>query len=491
MSAHTYPLYIDGAWQDSDGSEDLKVVNPATEEVIGTVPQATRTDVVRAVEAARRAFDQGPWPTMSVKERSAVLLRMAEVMERRRDEIIELNMREAGSVRWLAESLQAGIPITHFRDMAERAMLGFEWERAIRPTITPGAGIGQGVIRREPFGVAALISAYNFPFFLNAMKLAPALAAGCTVVLKPAPTTPLEAFLFAEFADEAGLPPGVLNVVTGGVEAGQELTTHPMVDLISFTGSDAVGRQVYAQAAPSLKKVVLELGGKSANIICADADLQRAVTDAIMGITMHAGQGCALLTRTLVHESRQDELVEMVTAALGEIQVGDPFDPKTGMGPLISSAQREKVESLIRTGADEGARIAYGGRRPAGLDKGFFVEPTLFVDVDNSMTIAQKEFFGPVGVVIPFHDDDEAVRIANDSEFGLNGGVWTKDPAHGYEIAKRIRTGTVGINGGGGAVSPHAAFGGYKQSGLGREWGEAGLDEYLQTKSITWGAAQG
>ncbi|UIX29307.1 aldehyde dehydrogenase family protein [Streptomyces sp. GQFP] len=491
MSMPTYRLYIDGAWQDSDGSEELKVLNPATEEVIGLVPQATRTDVVRAVEAARRAFDRGPWPTMSVKERSRVLLRMAEVMDRRRNEIIELNMREAGSVRWLAESIQAGIPIDHFRDMAERAMLGFAWERPMMPTIVPGAGIGQGVIRREPFGVAALISAYNFPFFLNTMKLAPALAAGCTVVLKPAPTTPLEAFLFAEIAEEAGLPPGVLNVVTGDVEAGRELTTHPMVDLISFTGSDVVGRHVYTQAAPSLKKVVLELGGKSANIICADADLRRAVVDVIMGITMHAGQGCALLTRTLVHESRKDELIQMVTAALDGIRVGDPFDPKTGMGPLISAAQREKVESLIRTGAEEGARLAYGGGRPVGLDKGFFVEPTLFVDVDNSMTIARKEFFGPVGVVIPFQDDDEAVRIANDSDFGLSGGVWAKDPVHAYEIAKRIRTGTVAVNGGGGAVTPHAAFGGYKQSGLGREWGEAGLDEYLQTKTITWSAMQG
>jgi acyl-CoA reductase-like NAD-dependent aldehyde dehydrogenase len=491
MFVRSYQLYIDGAWQDSDGREDIKVVNPATEEVIGRVPQATRTDAVRAVEAARRAFDQGPWPTMSVKERSAVLLRMAEVMESRRSEIIELNMREAGSVRWLAESIQTGFPLANFRDMAERAMLGFEWERPMRPTIAPGAGIGQGVIRREPFGVAALISAYNFPFFLNAMKLAPALAAGCTVVLKPAPATPLEAFLFAEFAEEAGLPPGVLNVVTGDVEAGRELTTHPMVDMVSFTGSDTVGRQVYAQAAPSMKKVVLELGGKSANIICADGDLSRAVADVIMGITVHAGQGCSLLTRTLVHESRKDELIEMVTAQLDGIRVGDPFDPKTGMGPLISAAQREKVEALIRTGTEEGARIAFGGGRPADQEKGFFVEPTLFVDVDNSMTIARKEFFGPVGAIIPFRDDDEAVRIANDSDFGLSGGVWTKDPARGYEIAKRIRTGTVAVNGGGGAVTPHAAFGGYKQSGLGREWGEAGLDEYLQTKSITWSAAQG
>jgi acyl-CoA reductase-like NAD-dependent aldehyde dehydrogenase len=485
----SHRLYIGGSWVDSDGDEVVDVINPATESVIGQVPQATPSDVARAVQAARTAFDDGPWATMPIRERSAILVRMAEVMERRMPELVDLNIAEAGSVRALAESIQVGIPIAHFRDMAERVLPTFEWEKAMLPYI--GAGIGQGVLRREPYGVAAIISAYNFPFFLNVMKIGPALASGCTVVLKPAPTTPLEAFVLGEIADEAGLPPGVLNIVTGGIEAGRTLTTDPRVDLVSFTGSDTVGRLVYEQAAPTMKKVVLELGGKSAVIITEDADLTKAVADTLMGITVHSGQGCALLTRTLVHESRHEELVGMVKYALDQIKVGDPADPATMMGPLISAAQRAKVEALIDAGRNEGAQIAYGGGRPVGLDKGFFVEPTLFTGVDNSMTIAQTEFFGPVGVVIPFKDDAEAVRIANDTPYGLGGGVWAKDPVRAYEIAKRLRTGTVVVNGGGGGLSPYAAFGGYKQSGLGREWGAAGLDEYLQTKSISWGVSEG
>ena len=489
MSDLTYRLYIDGEWVDSDGSDVIEVINPATEEIIGRVPQATRTDVARAIAAAREAFDSGPWPRMTPRERSEVMLRMADVMDARLQDLIELNMREAGSTRPLAESIQVGIPVAHFRAMAEDTMLTFDYERPVRPFI--GDGIGQGVIVREAWGVAALISAYNFPFFLNVMKLAPALASGCTLVLKPAPTTPLEAFILAEIAEEAGLPKGVLNVVTGDIEAGQELTTNPSVDLISFTGSDTVGRLVYQQAAPTLKKVVLELGGKSANIITEDADLTKVLPSILMGITLHAGQGCSLLTRTLVHESRHDELVAMVKAALDYIKVGDPSDADTVMGPLISEAQRAKVEALIKVGQDEGANIAYGGGRPAGLGKGFYVEPTLFVNVDNSMQIAQKEFFGPVGVIIPFKDDADAVRIANESEFGLGGGVWAKDPARAYAIAKQVRAGHITVNGGGGGLSWFHAFGGYKQSGLGREWGSAGLDEFLQTKTIGWGVASG
>ncbi|HVW42418.1 MAG TPA: aldehyde dehydrogenase family protein [Amycolatopsis sp.] len=488
----TSRLYIDGVWTEGAATSVIDVRNPATEAVIGHVPQGSAADVRRAIEAARRAFDEGPWPRMPVRERAAIMLRMAEVMERRMPELIDLNIAEAGSIRALAESIQVGIPIAHFRDMAERIMPSFAWETPMSPTVLgPGFGIGQGVLRREPFGVAALISAYNFPFFLSMMKLGPALAAGCTVVLKPAPTTPLEALVIGEFAEEAGLPPGVVNIVTGDIEAGRELTTNPMVDIVSFTGSDAVGRMVYGQAADSLKKVVLELGGKSASIICADADVDKALRDSLMGMTVHAGQGCSLMTRTVVHRSRHDEVVERLAAALGQVKVGDPAKPDTAMGPLISEAQRDKVEKLIRTGEEEGGRVVAGGGRPAGLDKGYFVEPTLFTGVDNSMTIAQTEFFGPVGVVIPFDTDEEAVRIANDSAYGLAGGVWAKDPVHAYELAKQIRAGSVSVNGGGGGVTPHAAFGGYKQSGLGREWGAFGLDEFLQTKSITWSAAEG
>ncbi|MFC1437270.1 aldehyde dehydrogenase family protein [Streptacidiphilus sp. N1-10] len=479
-------LYIDGQWQDSAADGVLTVLNPATEETIATVPDATAGDVDRAVAAARRAFDEGPWPTMSVRERSGLMLRMADALERRSDELKELAVREAGSTRALADTLQVTVPLQHFRDMAERVLGQFPFEQPMHPTLGPT--LAQGVVRREPYGVAALVSAYNFPLYLNILKLAPALAAGCTTVLKPAPTTPLAALVLGEAADEAGLPPGVLNIVTGDIAAGQALTTHPGVDIVSFTGSDAVGRLIYAQAAPTLKKVVLELGGKSANIICPDADLDRVVPNVVNGMTAHAGQGCSLLTRTLVHESRLDELVERVTKALGQVRVGDPADPATTMGPLISAAQRGKVEALIGVGEQEGARIVHGGGRPAGLDRGFFVEPTLFVDVDNSMTIAQKEFFGPVGVVIGYKDEDHAVQLANESEFGLGGGVWAADPVHAYRIATRIRAGMVYINGGGAGSSPHTAFGGYKQSGLGLERGEYGLEEFLHSKSVIWSA---
>jgi aldehyde dehydrogenase (NAD+) len=481
-------LYIDG--RHTDGTSDARIVvrNPATEETVAEVPDSSLGDVRRAVEAARRAFDEGPWPRMRPAERGAVLLRMAEELERRLPELVAVNMAEAGSVRGLAETLQTRVPVAHLRDMAERVIPAFAWERPMDPTIAPGIGISQGVLRREAFGVCALISAYNFPFFLSMMKVIPALAAGCTVVLKPAPQTPLDSLLLGDFADAAGLPPGVLNIVTGDVEAGRELTTHPMVDLVSFTGSDTVGRMVYAQAAASMKKVVLELGGKSAGIVRADGDLDGAVRSALAGITTHAGQGCSLLTRTLVHESVHDEFVARLSAALAGVRVGDPADAATTMGPLISATQRDKVEKLIRVGEEEGARIECGGKRPAGLDRGYFMEPTLFVAVDNAMTVARTEFFGPVGVVIPFRTDEEAVHIANDSPYGLGGAVWSADTVAAYDLATRLRTGGVAINGGSAGVNPRAAFGGYKQSGLGREWGEFGLDEYLQTKTVSWAA---
>lgn len=486
MTNLTYKLYIDGQWQDSDDDSVLTVINPATEEVIGAVPEGTVGDINRAVAAARRAFDDGPWPVMSVRERSAAMLRMADALERRIADLKELTVREAGSTRALADTLQVVVPLEHFRDMAERAMVRYDFESPMPPTL--GANLGQGVIRREPYGVAALISAYNFPLLLNILKLAPALAAGCTVILKPAPTTPLEAFVLGEIAEETDLPPGVLNIVTGDVQASQALTSHRDVDIVSFTGSDTVGRLVYAQAAPTLKKVVLELGGKAANIICADADVALAVPTVISGMTTHAGQGCSLLTRTLVHETRLDEVIGLVKEGLDHIKVGDPADPTVTMGPLISAAQRDKVESMILAGQHEGAQIAHGGGRPMHLDQGFFVEPTLFVDVENSMSIAQKELFGPVGVIISFKDDAEAIRLANDTEFGLGGGVWANDPVRAYRMATRLRTGMVYINGGGSGLSPHTAFGGYKQSGLGLERGEHGLAEFLQSKSIIWSA---
>jgi len=477
-------LFIDGRWADGLGAEQITVVNPATEESIGTVPQATPADVERAVGAARLAFDSGPWPRMSPAERAAILSAMADELRCRHDELIDLTIAEAGSTRMLAEIFQVGIPIDHLADLAQRVVPRFDFTTAMLPIF--GRGIGQGVVSREPYGVAALITAFNFPLFLNLFKVGPALAAGCTAVLKCSPYTPFEALVLGEVAQAVGLPPGVLNIITGDADAGETLTCHPDVDIVSFTGSDTVGRKVYQQGADTFKKVVLELGGKSANILLDDADLDRVIESVLSGFVTHAGQGCALMTRILVHRSLHDELVGRVKAALDYIQVGDPADPAVTMGPLIREVQRERVEALIRTGIEEGAQLAHGGGRPAGPGRGYFVEPTLFVGVDNSMTIARSEFFGPVAVVIPFDDDAEAIALANDSAYGLSGGVWSADPIRAYAVAERLRTGMVVINGGGGGLSPHGPFGGYKHSGLGREFGAHGLSEFLQHKTIQW-----
>jgi aldehyde dehydrogenase (NAD+) len=482
---HRADLYIDGGWRPASAGDVVEAINPASEAVIGTVAQAGPADVDAAIGAARRAFDTGPWPHTSPRERAAALLRMAEIMRRRREELVDLDVAEVGRPRFISEAVFVDLPIDHIADMAERVLATFPFTEPMPPAVGP-MGIGQGVIHREPYGVAALITPYNAPFFLACMKLGPALAAGCTTVLKPSPYTPLSAFVVAEIAEEAGLPPGVVNVVTGPPEVGERLTTDPRIDLVSFTGSDVVGRRIAAQAAGTLKKVVLELGGKSANIVCDDADLAKVVPDVLMNFTINSGQGCSMLTRTLVHRSRHDELVAGLKVALEFVTVGDPVDPAVTMGPLISAAQRAKVEGLIQSAVDEGAELVHGGGRPPHLEKGFFVEPTVFVGVDNRMTIAQREVFGPVTVIIPFDDDDDAVRIANESDYGLAGGAWSGNPGRAYGIARRVRAGTIMVNGGTPAFTAHSPFGGYKQSGLGREWGRWGLEEFLQTKSILW-----
>jgi aldehyde dehydrogenase (NAD+) len=482
----TTQLYIDGKWTDGASTEEVEVLNPASEEIIATVPQGTPSDVKAAVDAARRAFDSGPWSEMGHSRRAQVMLRMAEEFDRRREELIDLNIAEAGSTRALAEFLQIAAPIEHFADLAGRVVSGFDFERPLRPVF--GRGIGQGMVVREPYGVAALVTAFNFPFYLNLFKIGPALAAGCTVVLKPSPYTPLEALVIGEVAEAAGLPAGVLNIVTGDVDSGQTLTTHPDVDVVSFTGSDVVGRSVLKQSADTLKKVLLELGGKSANIILEDADLDKVLQSVLGGFITHAGQGCALMTRVLVHQSLFDDLVTRVKATLGFLKIGDPSDPTVMMGPLIRESQRKKVEQMIHSALDEGAQIEYGGGRPSHLEKGFFVEPTLLSNVDNSMQIARKEVFGPVAVVIPFSDEREAVRLANDNEYGLAGGVWSADPLRALQIARQLRVGTVIVNGAGGGLNPDGPFGGYKQSGVGRENGQYGLSEFLQHKAIHWPA---
>jgi aldehyde dehydrogenase (NAD+) len=484
----SYRLYIGGAWVDGSGDDEVAVVNPATEEVIGRVPQAAVADVDRAVGAARRAFDEGPWPRMSPRQRSDALLRFTQIVADRRAELVDLIIAEAGSARPIAQALQFDTPLRYTFWFAERAA-SFPYLDPLPPQAGP-RGLGQGVILKEPIGVVAAITPFNFPLYLNLAKIAPALAIGNTVVLKPSPYTPLEAFVLGEIADEAELPAGVLNVVTGDLPASERLTTHPAVDMVSFTGSDVVGRKIMGQAADGLKKVLLELGGKSPNIVFAGADLDKFAMSASTGFTIHAGQGCALPTRILADRVVYDDVVERLVTNLGNIKVGDPTDPAVMMGPLIRDTQRARVERYIDAGKGEGARLAYGGRRPADLARGFFFEPTLFVDVDNAMAVAQDEIFGPVGVVIPFDGEDDAVRIANDTRYGLAASVWHPEPTRAFELARQIRAGTVSINGGGGGAHPSGPFGGYKQSGIGREYGDYGLLEYTQLKTVSWSAGR-
>jgi aldehyde dehydrogenase (NAD+) len=481
-------LYIDGRWVEASSDEEVPVINPATEEVIGRVPQASKADIDRAVTAARRAFDEGPWPRMSPRERSDALERFMDVIADRRVELVDLIIAEAGSARPIAQALQFDTPLRYARWFAERAA-SFPYQDPL-PLQSGPRGLGQGVIIKEPIGVVGAITPFNFPLYLNLVKVAPALAVGCTVVLKPSPLTPLEAFVLGEIADEADLPPGVLNVVTGDVAASEHLTMHPGVDMVSFTGSDAVGKLIMGQAAEGLKKVLLELGGKSPNIVFAGSDLDKFAMSAATGFTIHAGQGCALPTRILAERSVYDDVVERMTTVLAKIKVGDPTDPKTGMGPLIREAQRERVERYVAAGTAEGARLACGGVRPADLDRGYFFEPTLFADVRSSMTIAQDEIFGPVGVVIPFDGEDDAVAIANDTRYGLAASVWHPDAVRAFALAQRIRAGTVSINGGGGGPHLWGPFGGYKQSGIGREFGDYGLLEYTQLKTVSWSAGR-
>jgi aldehyde dehydrogenase (NAD+) len=484
----TYGLYIDGEWVDASGDEEIVVVNPATEEAIGRVPQASSADVDRAVEAARRAFDGGPWPRMSPRERSDVLQRFVQAVADRRADLVDLIIAEAGCARPFAQALQFDTPLRYASWFAERAAT-FPYLDPLPPQPGP-RGLGQGVILKEPIGVVAAITPFNFPLYLNLVKVVPALAMGNAVVLRPSPLTPLEAFVLGDIAADVGLPPGVFNVVTGDVAASERLTRHPAVDMISFTGSDAVGKRIMGQAAEGLKKVLLELGGKSPNVAFAGTDVDKFAASAATGFTIHAGQGCALPTRILADRSIYDDVVERMTAVLRRVTVGDPNDPKTMMGPLIRGSQRDRVEQYVRAGTGEGARIACGGGRPAGLDRGFFFEPTLLADVASAMTVAQDEIFGPVGVAIPFDGEEEGIRIANDSRYGLAASIWHPDASRAYEIAQEIKAGTVSINGGGGGPHLWGPFGGYKQSGIGREFGDYGLLEYTQLKTVSWSAGR-
>lgn len=480
-------LYIDGQHVAPQGGREA-VINPATEAVIGHAPVADRAQVDAAIAAARGAFDEGPWPQMTMDERGDVLDRMVAALRARQADIAALIVAEVGCAQGITHLMQVANPINHLastirygrRDEADRLPID------ITPNMMMPGGpqsIGGTTVVREPFGVVSAITGYNFPFLLNLAKIGPALMAGCTMVLKPSPFTPYSALLFGQICDEIGLPAGVLNIVTGGTSEGQLLCTDPRVDMVTFTGSEGVGASIIAQAAPTLKKVHLELGGKSAMIVRHDADVQRAAAMAVGFLSVNAGQGCAIPTRLLVHNSIRPAFVAAATAFAAHIRIGNASDPAVTMGPLIRESQRAKVEHYIALGKAAGATLVCGGGRPAGLDQGFFTDFTLFDDVTNDMAIAQDEIFGPVGCIIGFDSDDEAIQIANDSRYGLNGAIETADAATGYAMAMRIRTGSVALNGGTGTMS-FAPIGGYKRSGIGREYGPHWLREYQHEKSV-------
>lgn len=482
-------LYIGGEWVRASDKE--AVINPADESVIAEAPVGSAAAISDAIGIAYDAFHNGPWRRMSVTERQAKLTEFLDAIDRRKAEIVELIIAEAGSTRMLADFLQFGIPMKHARktvEIASRpAMSSLPVE--LTPNAQGGKTLGTGVVSREPVGVVSAITPYNFPFFLNIGKIIPALATGCSVVLKPSPYTPIEALFLGEIADEVGLPKGVLNIVTGDIEASKLLTTDKRIDLIHFTGSDKVGAMIQAQAAHNLTRCVMELGGKSALIVRQDADLLQAAQAGLGGFVTHCGQGCALLTRHLVHNSVKDQYVEMLRGMLSHVKIGNPQDTRVSFGPLIREVARARTESFVESAHADGAKLVSGGKRPDGFDKGFFYEPTLFADVRSDSRLAQEEVFGPIGAVMGFDSDDEAIAIANDSNFGLSGGIFSADVGTAFEMALQLRTGGVSINGGAGTMQSEAPFGGIKRSGYGREYGVDGLNEFTYQKTISFHGA--
>jgi aldehyde dehydrogenase (NAD+) len=469
-------LFIGGKWVDSEATSTIDVIGASTEEVIGRVPDAVPADIDRAVAAARAAFDSGEWSGLAPSERASYLSALSQALQGRDAEITSTITSENGSPISLCSMLQL-LPTTMALDYYAELARNLEIEER------RDGMLGGVIVRREPVGVVAAIVPWNVPLYTAALKLGPALAAGCTVVLKPSPETALDAYLLADALIEIGLPPGVVNIVAADRETSAYLVTHPGVDKVAFTGSTAAGRTIAAACGELLRPVSLELGGKSAAIVLDDADLGQ-VADALlpMGSMMFSGQACIAQTRVLAPRDRYDEVVESLAEKIRTLPVGDPFDPSTMFGPLVSSRQRDRVESYIALGQEEGAKVAAGGGRPAHLQRGWFVEPTVLANVDNDMRVAREEIFGPVVAVIPYGDTDEAIRLANDSEFGLGGGVYTSDTSRGLEVARRIQTGTITLNGIG--LETCAPFGGVKQSGLGRELGPEGLAAYFNLKSI-------
>ncbi|MGC0210577.1 aldehyde dehydrogenase [Streptomyces levis] len=468
-------LFIGGEWTDPLGRDVIEVISPHTEEAIGRVPHASTADVDRAVAAARRAFDEGPWPRLSLDERIEVVGRIKDGIAARHDEIARVISAQNGSpYSWsvLAQALGAVM----VWDAAITVARGFTHEER-RDGV-----LGRILVRREPVGVVAAVVPWNVPQFTAAAKLAPALLAGCTAVLKPSPESPLDAYLLGEIAREAGLPEGVLSILPADREVSEYLVGHPDIDKVSFTGSVAAGRRVMEVAARNLTRVTLELGGKSAAVVLPDADVETAVAGIAPAAWMNNGQACVAQTRVLLPRARYDEFADALAAAAGALTVGDPLDPATEVGPLVAKRQQRRTLDYIRIGQEEGAKILTGGGRPPGLERGWYVEPTLFGDVDNSMRIAREEIFGPVICLLPYDDESDAVRIADDSDYGLSGSVWTADVEHGLDIARRVRTGTYSVNTF--SLDMLGPFGGYKNSGLGREFGPEGYGEYLEHKMI-------
>jgi len=464
-------IFIGGEWVQPSGGETIEVVNPATEEAIGSVPACAPDDAEAAVAAAREAFDS--WSRTPREERAGYVKAIAAGLEQRHEEIAATISSELGMPLKLSKIIQVGLPIVHFSSIP-KLMEEVAWEEEI----------GSSRVLREAIGVVGAITPWNYPLNQIAVKVAPALGAGCTVVLKPSEVTPLNSFLLAEAIEAAGLPAGVFNLVPGtGPVVGEAIAADPGVDMVSFTGSTRAGRRVSELAAATVKQVAMELGGKSPNLILDDADLEKAVPDGVAKCFLNSGQTCSALTRMLVPRQRLAEAEELAVAAAESFTPGDPFDADSRLGPLVSGVQRERVRGYIRKGEEEGARLLTGGAEPPeGLDRGYFVRPTVFSDVDPAMTIAQEEIFGPVLAIEPYEGEEDAIRIANGTAYGLAGGVWSADQDRAIAVAKRLRSGQIEINGG--LFNPLAPFGGYGQSGHGRENGRYGLEEMLQVKSL-------
>lgn len=470
MSNHDYArsqLFIDGRWVEPAGTATIEVIDPATEQVCGSVPSGTEADVDAAVAAARHAFD----PLITVDERRARLDAVITAMEKRLPDIAETITQEMGAPIRIAQSVQTQVPLAVAHGFAD-ALATFEFEERI----------GNSLVLREPYGVVAAITPWNYPLYQVVAKVLPAIAAGCTVVLKPSNDAPLSVFEFVDALESAGLPPGVVNLVSGpGRVIGERMAAHPDVDFVSFTGSTGVGSRVGELAGQSVKKVALELGGKSANVILDGADLATAIKVGVGNAFLNGGQTCMAWTRMLVPLSRYSEALDLVQAAVARYSVGDPWDPETRIGPSASHAQYQSVLGFIERAPQEGARLVAGGGQKV-RDVGYYIAPTVFADVDPASELGQEEVFGPVLAVIPFRDTDEALAIANGTPYGLSGAVWAADDATAIAFARQVQTGQLDINGG--KYNPAAPFGGYKKSGIGRELGRIGFEEYLQTKSL-------